>query len=113
MPPTVIAIFGPTGIGKTAVALALARRLRAAGEEPLAISADALQVYAGLEVLTGAADATEQAELEHRLLSFLPVSATFSAGAYAEQAHARSTPRSPPVARRSSSAAPASTCARR
>jgi tRNA dimethylallyltransferase len=87
MPPTVIAIFGPTGIGKTAVALALARRLRAAGEDPLAVSADALQVYRGLEVLTGAADAAEQAELEHRLISFLPVSETFSAGAYAELAH--------------------------
>jgi len=87
MSPTVIAIFGPTGIGKTAVALALARRLRAAGEEPLAISADALQVYAGLETLTGAADATEQAELEHRLLSFLPLTETFSAGAYAQLAH--------------------------
>lgn len=87
MPPTVIAIFGPTGIGKTAVALALARRLREAGEDPVAISADALQVYAGLELLTGAADVTEQAELEHRLVSFLPVSETFSAGAYAELAH--------------------------
>lgn len=86
--PAVIAIFGPTGIGKTSVALALARRLRADGEDPIAISADALQVYAGLETLTGAADATEQAELEHRLLSFLPVSATFSAGEYARRAHA-------------------------
>lgn len=86
--PGVIAIFGPTGIGKTAVALALAERLRAAGEDPIAISADALQVYAGLEVLTGAADAAEQAALEHRLLSFLPVDATFSAGQYAQLAHA-------------------------
>lgn len=88
MPPTVIAIFGPTGIGKTAVALALSRRLRAAGEDPVAISADALQVYAGLETLTGAADAAEQAELEHRLISFLPVYETFSAGQYAALAHA-------------------------
>jgi tRNA dimethylallyltransferase len=86
--PSVIAIFGPTGIGKTAVALALARRLRTAGEEPVAISADALQVYRGLETLTGAADATEQAELEHRLISFLPVEETFSAGQYAKLAHA-------------------------
>lgn len=84
----VIAIFGPTGIGKTAVAVALAQRLRAAGEDPVAISADALQVYAGLELLTGAADAAERAALEHRLLSFLPVDATFSAGQYAELAHA-------------------------
>ena len=50
-----MAIFGPTGIGKTAVAIELAEVLRARGEDPLAISADALQVYEGLEKLTGAA----------------------------------------------------------
>lgn len=83
-----IALFGPTGIGKTAVAVALAARLRAAGEDPVAISADALQVYAGLELLTGAASHAERAALEHRLLSFLPVDATFSAGQYAQLAHA-------------------------
>lgn len=84
---TVIAIFGPTGVGKTAVAIALAERLRAAGEDPVAVSADALQVYAGLSVLTGAATPAEQARLEHRLVGFLPVSETFSAGAYARLAH--------------------------
>ena len=84
----VFAIFGPTGVGKTAVAIALARRLRALGERPVAVSADALQVYAGLETLTGAAGAAERADLEHRLLSFLPVDARFSAGQYAELAHA-------------------------
>jgi tRNA dimethylallyltransferase len=84
----VIALFGPTGIGKTDVAIALARRLEALGERPAAVSADALQVYAGLETLTGAASAPERAGLEHRLLSFLPVDATFSAGQYSELAHA-------------------------
>ena len=54
----VVAIFGPTGVGKTAVAVALARLLRERGEDPVAISADALQVYRGLETLTGAGDAT-------------------------------------------------------
>ena len=83
----VIAVFGPTGVGKTAVALALADRLRAAGEDPVAVSADALQVYAGLEVLTGAASAHERERLEHRLLGVLPVTATFSAGEYARRAH--------------------------
>ena len=53
----VIAVFGPTGIGKTAVAIALADRLRERGEDPVAVSADAMQVYAGLPILTGAADA--------------------------------------------------------
>jgi tRNA dimethylallyltransferase len=86
--PRVIALFGPTGIGKTAVAIATAAKLRARGEDPVAVSADALQVYAGLETLTGAATAAERAELEHRLISFLPVDASFSAGQYAELAHA-------------------------
>jgi tRNA dimethylallyltransferase len=84
----VIALFGPTGVGKTELAIALADRLRDLGEDPVAVSADALQVYEGLQVLTGAATAAEQARLEHRLLSFLPVDATFSAGQYAELAHA-------------------------
>src|SRR5579863_7410627 len=84
----VIALFGPTGVGKTAVALALAARLRQAGEDPVAVSADALQVYAGLEILTGVASPAERAALEHRLVSFLPLDASFSAGQYAELAHA-------------------------
>ena len=54
----------------------------------MAISADALQVYQGLETLTGVASAKEQAQLEHRLVSFLPLDASFSAGQYAELAHA-------------------------
>jgi tRNA dimethylallyltransferase len=84
----VIALFGPTGVGKTAVAIALAERLRARGEDPVAISADALQVYHGLETLTGAATVEERALLEHRLLSFVPVTETFSAGEFAARAHA-------------------------
>jgi tRNA dimethylallyltransferase len=87
--PRVIALFGPTGIGKTAVAVALAARLRARGEDPVAISADALQVYEGLELLTGVANHVQRAALEHRLVAFLPVDATFSAGQYAELAHAQ------------------------
>ncbi|MBV8988944.1 MAG: tRNA (adenosine(37)-N6)-dimethylallyltransferase MiaA [Solirubrobacterales bacterium] len=87
-PAEVIALFGPTGVGKTGVAIALADRLRELGERPVAVSADALQVYSGLELLTGAASAGERARLEHRLISFLPVDAAFSVGQYAELAHA-------------------------
>jgi tRNA dimethylallyltransferase len=84
----IVALFGPTGVGKTAVAVALAELLRARGEEPVAVSADALQVYAGLETLTGVAAPAERAALEHRLVSFLPVDASFSVGQYAQLAHA-------------------------
>ena len=84
----VIALFGPTGVGKTEVAIALADGLRELGERPLAISADALQVYDELQILTGAATAQQRARLEHRLIGFVPISETFSAGRYAQLAHA-------------------------
>jgi tRNA dimethylallyltransferase len=84
----VIAIFGPTGVGKTSVAIDIADRLRERGEDPVAISADALQVYRGLEILTGAATPDEQRRLEHRLISFVPVTESFSAGQFAALAHA-------------------------
>jgi tRNA dimethylallyltransferase len=87
-PVSIVAIFGPTGIGKTAVAIELAERLRAEGEEPAAVSVDALQLYRGLEILTGAPDAAERARLEHRLVGTLPLTATSSAGAFARAAHA-------------------------
>jgi len=83
----VIAIFGPTAVGKTGVAISLAELLRERGEDPVAINCDALQVYEGLEVLTGAATAEEQQKLEHRLLSFVPITSDFSIGDYMPLAH--------------------------
>jgi tRNA dimethylallyltransferase len=87
-PPEVVALFGPTGVGKTDVAIALADLLRMRREKPVAISADALQVYAGLEILTGAATPIEQTRLEHRLLSFVPVDREYSVGEFMPRAHA-------------------------
>jgi tRNA dimethylallyltransferase len=84
----VIALFGPTAVGKTAVGIALARALRAGGADPVAVSADALQVYEGLELLSGVASPADQAALEHRLISCVPIDARFSVAEYAELAHA-------------------------
>jgi tRNA dimethylallyltransferase len=84
----VIAVFGPTGVGKTGVAIALGEQLRTHGEDPVAISCDALQVYEGLETLTGVATAAEQERLEHRLIGFVPITQPFSVGDYMRLAHA-------------------------
>lgn len=84
----VLALFGPTAVGKTGVAIAVAERLRERGEDPVAVNCDSIQVYRGLEVLSAAADAAQQRQLEHRLLSFVDPSEEFSAGRYAELAHA-------------------------
>jgi tRNA dimethylallyltransferase len=74
-------------VGKTALALEIADLLRERGEDPVAISADALQVYEGLGTLTGAATPKEQARLEHRLIGFVPVSQSFSVGEFMPLAH--------------------------
>jgi len=84
----VVAIFGPTATGKTSVAIALAERLRARGEDPVAVSCDALQVYRGLESLTGAPTAAERARLEHRLVGIAALDEEFSAGRFAALARA-------------------------
>jgi tRNA dimethylallyltransferase len=84
----ILALFGPTAVGKTGVALAVADRLRARGEDPVAVNCDSIQVYRGLETLSGAATPEERARLDHRLLSFVPAAEEFSAGRYAEAAHA-------------------------
>jgi len=84
----VVALFGPTGVGKTAVALKLADLLRGSGEDPVAVSCDALQVYEGLATLTGTASAEEQQRLEHRMVGIVPVTEPFSLGDYMPLAHA-------------------------
>jgi tRNA dimethylallyltransferase len=83
----VLAIFGPTAVGKTGVAVAVSELLRERGEDPVAISCDAIQVYSGLEVLSGAASAGERRQLEHRMLGIITIGDEFSAGRFAQLAH--------------------------
>src|SRR5205809_3943509 len=83
-----VALFGPTAVGKTGVAIEVAELLSERGEDPVAVNCDSIQVYRGLEVLSGAADAEQRGRLEHRLLSFVDSTEEFSAGRYAELAHA-------------------------
>ncbi len=73
----VIAIFGPTASGKTDVAEALADRLP--GE---VVSADAMQVYRGLEILTN------QPERPTRLVGIWPLDHEASVTEYQALAHA-------------------------
>ena len=49
---------------------------------------DSIQVYRGLEVLSGAATGVERERLEHRLVGFVDPAEEFSAGRFAELAHA-------------------------
>ena len=83
-----IALFGPTGVGKTAVAVEIAQILAEQDLRAVAVCADSMQIYAGMSALTGAPTATEQAKLEHRLLGYVDPSREFSAGEFQAEAHA-------------------------
>ena len=72
----VIAIFGPTASGKSAAAEEVASRIPAE-----VISADSMQVYEGLPILTN------QPSAPTRLVAVWPLSAESSVGAYEELAH--------------------------
>jgi len=63
MRPPLLVIVGPTGVGKTAVAVRLAAAV------PLeAVNADSRQVYRGMDIGTGKPTAAERAVLAHHLL---------------------------------------------
>jgi tRNA dimethylallyltransferase len=82
-----IALFGPTAVGKTEIAVELAERLQRRGEQPVALSADALQVYAGLDALAAKPTPEQLDRLEHRLVSFVPIDRSFSVAEFASRAH--------------------------
>ena len=72
----VVAVFGPTASGKSAVAEAVAGRL---GTE--VVSADAMQVYRGLPILTN------QPSTPTRLVGIRALDEEMSVGAFGELAH--------------------------
>ncbi|MEI7780196.1 MAG: tRNA (adenosine(37)-N6)-dimethylallyltransferase MiaA [Actinomycetes bacterium] len=81
--PTVLAIVGPTGVGKSTLGLALARR--ANGE---IVNADSMQLYRGMNIGTAKASDAERAEIPHHLLDILDIAESSTVSAF--QALARS-----------------------
>lgn len=80
---SVFFVAGPTAVGKTAVALALAE---ACGGE--IVGADAFQVYQGLDILTAKPTAGERTRVPHHLVGTVPLSEPYNAGRYLEEARA-------------------------
>jgi len=76
-----IFILGPTAVGKTATAIALARMVD--GE---IISIDSRQVYRGLDIGTAKPNLRQQAAVPHHLVDILDIDREISAGAYREMA---------------------------
>lgn len=81
-PPTPTPVLvGPTGVGKTATAIALAARI------PITvISADARQLYRGLDIGTAKPDRATLARVPHRGLDLVDPGERYSAGRFARDA---------------------------
>jgi len=76
-------IVGPTGVGKTAAAVALGRRL------PIeVISADSRQVYRGMDIATGKPTAEERAAVVHHLIDVVDPDDRYHAARFRIEAEA-------------------------
>ena len=79
--PLVVVVLGPTASGKTALALAIARRF--GGE---IVNCDSVAMYREFEIGTAKPSAAERAKIPHHLLDCVDPLADVSAGEYARQA---------------------------
>ena len=66
MKPRLLIINGPTAVGKSRVAVALAKRI--GGE---IISSDSMQVYRGMDIGTAKITAEEMDEIPHHLIDII------------------------------------------
>jgi tRNA dimethylallyltransferase len=81
--PLLLAIVGPTAVGKTAIALQLASEL--AGE---IVSADSRQIYRGLDIGTDKASPAQQAQIPHHLLDVVAPNQVLTLAEYQRAAYA-------------------------
>lgn len=77
----IIAIIGPTAVGKTALSFKLAERFQTE-----LVSADAYQVYKGMDIGTAKATKDELATYRHHLIDIIEPNEDFSAAAFQEAA---------------------------
>lgn len=78
---TLISVVGPTGIGKTRLAIDLAKHFQTE-----IISCDSRQFFKGMEIGTAAPSAEELAEAPHHFIGNLSVQEYYSIGQYEEDA---------------------------
>jgi tRNA dimethylallyltransferase len=79
--PSFLALLGPTASGKTALSLALAKRL-----EVEIISMDSRQIYRGMDVGTGKVRPEERARTPHHGLDLREPDESYSAGQFSRDA---------------------------
>ena len=77
---TLLVLLGPTGVGKTALSIEIARQF----EAPI-ISADSRQLYKDLVIGTSAPDPAQRAQVRHYMVGTLDLADYYSASQYEEE----------------------------
>lgn len=83
-----LVVAGPTASGKTELALRLVEEFQRTGQDAEIVGCDALQIRAGLPLLTAKPTAADLARARHHLIGVLPTSPAASAAQYVDHAEA-------------------------
>ena len=84
--PSILCIVGPTGAGKTHLAMALAEYAKSIGQTVELISMDSALVYRGLDIGSAKPSKAEQAAVQHHLIDILDPTESYSAARFANDA---------------------------
>lgn len=86
MQPKLIAVVGPTGTGKSDLALHLAEQLVTRGAKAEIVNADSMQLYRGMDIGTAKLSPTERRGIAHHLLDVLTPRDESTAAEYQKKA---------------------------
>jgi tRNA dimethylallyltransferase len=84
--PDLLCIVGPTGSGKSNLAISVALELQKSGIKAEIVNADAMQFYKGMDIGTAKVSMQERQGIEHHLLDWLEISEENTAARYQVEA---------------------------
>ena len=83
-----LVLVGPTAVGKSRLAVAVAQRLTAAGRPAEVVNADSMLVYRGMDIGTAKPTAAERQGVQHHLIDVMDVRETATVSDFQQRARA-------------------------